>query len=257
MACDFTIEKYSELCKAIVQSDYRVLTVKEYLQNPIENTQVIIMRHDVDRKPANALKMAQLENDFRISATYYFRSKAISKNIEIVRQVAALGHEIGYHYETLAKAKGDYKKAIKIFEEDLQEFTKISCIKTICMHGSPLSRWDNRDLWKKFDFRRYGIIGEPYLSFDFRKVAYLSDTGRNWNSLKHTLRDKVEGQCIPQLSSTDNLISLIENRELKQICILVHPERWDSKIEWLQQAMVDFLINQMKRIIQVLRKRHL
>lgn len=31
------------------------------------------MRHDVDRKPQNALRMAKLENDLGIKVTYYFR----------------------------------------------------------------------------------------------------------------------------------------------------------------------------------------
>ncbi len=35
---------------------------------------VVILRHDVDRKPENALKMAEIEREFDIPATYYFRS---------------------------------------------------------------------------------------------------------------------------------------------------------------------------------------
>ena len=33
-----------------------------------------------------------------------------------------LGHEIGYHYEVLSKANGDYEKAMKLFEQELSEF---------------------------------------------------------------------------------------------------------------------------------------
>ena len=35
-----------------------------------------------------------------------------------------LGHEVGYHYEVLSKAKGDYEKAIQMFEQELNEFRK-------------------------------------------------------------------------------------------------------------------------------------
>ena len=61
------------------------------------------------------------------------------------------------------------------------------------MHGSPLSKWDNRDLWKRYNYRDYGIIAEPYFDLDFDEVFYLTDTGRSWNNSKASVRDKVEG----------------------------------------------------------------
>ena len=57
----------------------------------------------------------------------------------------------------------------------------LSPVKTICMHGSPLSKWDNRDLWKRYNYRDFGIIAEPYFDLDFDEVFYITDTGRSWN----------------------------------------------------------------------------
>lgn len=45
------------------------------------------------------------------------------------------------------------------------------------MHGNPLSPRDNRELWKKYKFKDFGIIGEAYLSIDFNEVSYFTDTG--------------------------------------------------------------------------------
>jgi hypothetical protein len=45
------------------------------------------------------------------------------------------------------------------------------------MHGSPLSRINNLDLWQTHDYRDLGIAGEPYLDVDFTQVFYLTDTG--------------------------------------------------------------------------------
>jgi hypothetical protein len=59
------------------------------------------------------------------------------------------------------------------------------------MHGSPLSRYDNRKIWEQFDYRKYGIIGEPYFDVDFSKVLYLTDTGRRWDGEHVSIRDKV------------------------------------------------------------------
>jgi|ERR1035437_5345325 hypothetical protein len=52
------------------------------------------------------------------------------------------------------------------------------------MHGSPLSKYDSKDLWKKYNYRDYKIIGEPYFDVDFNKVFYLTDTGRRWDGEK-------------------------------------------------------------------------
>jgi hypothetical protein len=74
----------------------------------------IILRHDVDSRPGMALKMAELENRKDICSTYYFR---FTKNIfdpGIIRRVSDLGHEIGYHYEVLSKAGGNFEEAIRL-----------------------------------------------------------------------------------------------------------------------------------------------
>jgi hypothetical protein len=97
---DFTLAKYEELCTVIVQSGYAVMSVKDYLSlQPREK--VVILRHDVDRKPEKALKMAEIEREFDIQATYYFRSTKEVFKAEIM-------HKIGYHYEVLDKAQGNF-----------------------------------------------------------------------------------------------------------------------------------------------------
>jgi hypothetical protein len=35
------------------------------------------------------------------------------------------------------------------------------------MHDSPFSRINNLDLWKKYDHKTLGIIGDPYLDVDY------------------------------------------------------------------------------------------
>lgn len=64
-------------------------------------------------------------------------------------------------------AKGDPHQAIKLFEEHLSQLREVADVKTICMHGSPLSKFDNRDIWKHYNYRDYGIIAEPYFDLDF------------------------------------------------------------------------------------------
>ena len=56
---DFTLTTYSRLLKALQNSGYSFQTFLDFIQNPKSKT--VILRHDVDRLPGNALKMARLE----------------------------------------------------------------------------------------------------------------------------------------------------------------------------------------------------
>lgn len=232
---DFTIEKYMELCNTI-KGNYETLTFSEYLKSMNSKNKFIILRHDIDRMPENALKIAEIEHKFNIKSTYYFRiNKAVFKK-EIIKKIASLGHEIGYHYECMDESKGDVDKAIKIFSENLNKFREIYNIETICMHGNPLTKYDNRDIWKRYDYKNFGILGEAYLSLG-KDVFYLSDTGRTWAN-KYKIKDYNYNvkQTINsnEIKTTDDLINLIKSRKFDKICILTHPERWSKNLfEWI------------------------
>ena len=73
-------------------------------------------------------------------------------------------------------------------------FRKYYPAKTICMHGSPLSKYDNKKIWEKYDYRDYGIIADPSFDIDYDEVFYITDTGRAWNHTTASVRDKVTKQ---------------------------------------------------------------
>ena len=181
---DFTFDTLNRLFSSLKNSGYNFIPVAEALPNPEGN--YLIIRHDVDARNKNSLHCADMESRSGIRGTYYFRTVQGSYDEDIIREVARLGHEVGYHYEDLAVARGDYDLAIKLFEQNLAMLRRLVPIETICMHGSPLSRYDNRTLWEKYDYREFGIRGEPYLDIDFREVLYLTDTGRRWDGERYS-----------------------------------------------------------------------
>lgn len=236
---DFTLGKYEELCKSISGSNYKNFTIENFLKNK-KQTNFIILRHDVDRSPENALKIAQIEGKYGLKSTFYFRMKTFDE--EIMKKIREIGHEIGYHYECLDEARGDPEKAIRIFEENLKKFSQFNT-KTICMHGNPLSGWVNKDMWKIRSYRDFGIIGEAYLSFNFKKVRYFTDTGRRWNSEKYSVKDLTDSSLM-SIKSTDELISKVRNTEMDNLYLLVHPCRWnDSIFAWLKELILQNLKN--------------
>ncbi|MCA1784975.1 MAG: hypothetical protein LC657_03225, partial [Desulfobacteraceae bacterium] len=154
-----------------------------------------------------------------------------------------------YHYEDLAIAKGDLSKAMAHFETRLAQFRHIYPVTTICMHGSPLSRYDNRALWKTYDYREFGIIGEPYFDVDYTKVFYLTDTGRSWNHTGASIRDRVESGFDIRVNSTAHLADLAGQEALPdQMMITVHPQRWhDRPLPWAKELVWQNVKNAVKR----------
>ncbi|HJH26798.1 MAG TPA: hypothetical protein C5S37_08515, partial [Methanophagales archaeon] len=66
---DFTLKKYKELCLALLDSGYTPLTVYSYLEGQKKN-KLVVLRHEIDRRPGNALQMAELEHEWGIQSTY-------------------------------------------------------------------------------------------------------------------------------------------------------------------------------------------
>jgi hypothetical protein len=198
--------------EALISQGYAFQPFAEFIEKPAAHA--IILRHDVDARPGNSLEFARIQNQAGIRGSYYFRAVPQSYDELIIKEIADLGHEIGYHYEDMEIASSKFKVqslkfkeedlyeiAIEIFEKNLKKFRELYPVKTICMHGSPRSKFDNKSLWKKYNYRDYGIIGEPYFDIDFNEVLYLTDTGRRWDGAKVSIRDKVNSSKFEVRSS--------------------------------------------------------
>lgn len=230
---DFTYRTYRELLGSIKGQGYEFQTIAEFLTK--SKDRAMILRHDVDSWPANALKMAKIENEAGIKSTYYFRISPLSFNKKIILSIKEFGHEIGYHYEDLSSNNGDYFKAIRTFEQNLRKLQELYPVKTIAMHGKPLSKWNNLDLWKKYDFKYFDIIGESYLSFDFDSMLYLTDTGNCWNGYQSSIRDTVKSRYSFNIHTSFDLIEHLGKDLLPpKIMLNIHPARWnDNILKWI------------------------
>jgi hypothetical protein len=161
--------------------------------------------------------------------------------------------------------------AIKSFQRNLEQLRQLVPVKTICMHGSPRSRYDNRDLWKKYDYRDYGIIGEPYFDVDFNEMFYLTDTGRRWDGWRVSIRDKIPQQqeWIRQglvFRSTREIIQRVKHKDFPasegsgnvrkalptQIMMTFHPQRWtDEPLPWVKELVMQKAKNVVKYLMNL------
>ncbi|MFN3554355.1 MAG: hypothetical protein ACK4VN_00155 [Bacteroidales bacterium] len=278
-----------------------------------DTSPVIILRHDVDLLPQNSLAFARIQHEMGIRGSYYFRAVPESWDESIIKEIHRLGHEVGYHYEDLdlvgregrpktedgRPKRGDGRweteegnpairqsnnlshyndpllvAAIASFTNNLEKLRQLVPVKTICMHGSPRSKYDNRDLWKKYDYRDFGILGEPYFDVDFDDVFYLTDTGRRWDGWKVSIRDKVPQQerWVKEglvFGSTFDILKRVVSEKIKdksekvkvgrynphqpfpdRVMFTFHPQRWtDKPIPWLKEYIMQNVKNVVKRLI--------
>lgn len=253
---EFTLEFYEKLLIAFKKQYLNIITFDEFFSKNFIYENYLILRHDVDRKPQNALKMARLENKYNIKASYYFRTKPHTFKKDIINEIRLLGHEIGYHYESLTDFKGNYQNAYLDFETNLNKLRELSEVSTISMHGAPFSPFDNRDLWKIKDqksvlFKKFAILGEIYLDIDYSNILYITDTGRNWENDIANRRDKVSSHVEQSFNSSYQLIEYINNHPHNQFIFQTHPERWtNNRLEWQMQFYKDKLINMLKTLIR-------
>ena len=247
---DFTLKSYRFLLTAFQKAGYQFQTFEEMMTAPADG-KTVVMRHDVDEKAPNALKMAQLEHELGIRSTYFFRIVKQSNVPEVIRGIAALGHEIGYHYEDLALAEGDMEKATTSFEKNLSYFREYYPVRSVCMHGSSTSKFDNRLLWETHKLSDFGLVGEPYLSVDFDKVFYLTDTGYAWDGGKFATRDIVTNHFGLQFHTTQQIVECIEAGTFpEKTLILAHTLWTDSLMQWISLHLREFFRNNLKVLAQ-------
>jgi len=258
---DFTIDTYSFFLTTL--SGRALQSFREFCTEPI--AQGIILRHDIDAMPDHALRFAHMQDNLGIKGTYYFRIVPESLHPRVIEEIANLGHEVGYHYEDVSLAAKSLKaekwqmkdpaiyqerlleKAIGSFSTNLAVLRRYADVRTICMHGSPLSKWDSRLLWTKYNYRDFGLIGEPYFDIDFAQVAYYTDTGRRWDGDRVSRRDKImnpvtqviAAKKFPRFHTTFDIINAANSGELpEQIMFTFHPQRWhDHWLPWIKELV--------------------
>lgn len=197
---DFTLKSYVKLLKYLDQ----IYKIVPFCKLPNKDTPYLILRHDIDISLPAALKMAQIERDLNIKSTYFvlFSSKFYNVleggNVDILKQISKLGHEIGLHYYP-AQYRLYNQNPMKTLEIEIQLLEHLlgKKIYSIARHGP----WD-RDPFAAT--RKYINATHPYLRADL----FIHESDRAWVTLRG--------------------LSILLNSPPKRVQLLIHPENWQE-----------------------------
>lgn len=248
---------YLSLLESLGAARKRLGGVADFLR--AEEKQVrVILRHDVDRRPAKSCALARLERAAGVRSTYYFRVTAAGEfPAAAIADIADNGHEIGYHYEDLSACGGDRAQALELFHRNLSELRKLAPCTTVSMHGAPLSRYDNQDLLHAGDLARAGLLGDAVASVQAFNPFYLTDSGGRWLATQSNLRDRV-GEAWPHdaLPDAGQAFERFITQVTRPLYISTHPERWSaSLVDYCGVKALDLTANSIKRAIRIARRR--
>jgi hypothetical protein len=97
------------------------------------------------------------------------------------------------------------------------------------------------------------VISDAFISIDYRKSYYITDTGRNWSRNSANLRDKVDSELEADCRTSDDLIKFIKSRNAERIFLVTHPERWDERyIPRIMHIAEDRFKNSLKTVKKIL-----
>ena len=98
MTCDFSLEHYRELLEAVRDGGY---TWAGFQREPRAGD--VILRHDIDLSLDAALRMAELERELGVTATYLLMTESAFYNLDSEagrrahKTLRDLGHAVGLH----------------------------------------------------------------------------------------------------------------------------------------------------------------
>ena len=136
----FTYEGYKALTDLLKAHGYNFVSYDTWQDC---DTKCVIMRHDIDNDPAYSLKLAQLEAHENVHSVYFvlltsdFYNVFSRRNRNILREIMALGHDIGLHFDSAAYPGEDTPEGLIrniLHEAELLSAAIDSPVKFVSMH---------------------------------------------------------------------------------------------------------------------------
>ncbi|MFQ5650634.1 MAG: hypothetical protein ACE5IY_11890 [bacterium] len=178
-----SLQDYGKFLDEAKNHGFRFAPLKEFVKKREHNENIIGLRHDVDCSIDQAFKIAEIEHNANIQATYFVLHTAkyfyqdISKNIlnkKLLKKLTHLqnnlGHEIGLHVD-LMPIEFNHKKDPFMYLRRLLDCLKKKGINVVGVspHGNLFHHlYRKANLVPTKDIKN-DIFVNPYIEFDLKK----------------------------------------------------------------------------------------
>lgn len=205
---DFTFENYQRLIKLAKEKGFQFILHKDEF---VPERKDIIWRHDVEFEPELALKMAKIEHDEGVIATYFFQLHSQYYNLfdeyysKVFHQIRNLGHHYGLHFDCRYWGVNDESQLDTYIKIDA-DYTKLNLgvfFDTFSFHNTtPFT-----ESCRKY---QYGGLINTYASFFKEHYNYCGDSLGYWRF--------------------DRLEEVLNDDKVKHLQVLTHDANWNDVV---------------------------
>ena len=174
----FNSDGYKKLLRTAQGKGYRLCRMDEAFTS---DAKTMILRHDIDFSVDYALDMAELEAEIGATATYFFMTTCEYYNPfsephrAALRRIAALGHEVGLHWDSRALPE-DKSSHAAFLQSQMNLLAATACqeIRSASQH-IPIDT-------PPFDISPY-IENNAYSEQFNQRFTYVSDSSMVWRKV--------------------------------------------------------------------------
>lgn len=256
----FTWKNWEHFCAVLAKGGLLSIPAKEVSE---ADSSYVVLKHDVETDVKKAYQIASIEAKYGHKGSFYVQAYLLedSQNVELLRQISNMGHEVSYHYDVLDSNRGDIATALEEFEANKKKFESSGFeIKTVCQHGNPvierIGYASNRDFFRSDKIQGiYPDISDIMVDFKQKHntdYLYFSDAGRRFNLIFDPINNdltKSDDMNIPY-SSFDELLGALSSD--KGNIISIHPHRWTKSA--LNYEIKTFMFKLIRVVARALAK---
>ena len=224
---DFTFGNYKRLIELAKSNGFEFILHKDEY---IAERKDVIWRHDVEFEPDYALRMALIEHDEGVKATYFFQLHSPYYNVmeqhyrKVFHQIKDLGHCVGLHFDSAywgITCEDQLNVFIKIDKEYLEKNMGVE-IDTFSFHNTtPFTQSCLDD--------SYGELINVYSSFFKEKYSYCGDSLGYWRF--------------------DRLEDVLNDGNVRHLQVLTHDANWNDEVLSPRNRFAKVMNDRAKRLI--------
>lgn len=223
---DFTLENYQRLIRLAKEKGFQFILHKDEF---VSERKDIIWRHDVEFEPDIALRMAQIEKEEGVIATYFFQAHSGYYNLfskhytEVFNQIKDLGHLVGLHFDCRYWGIQDEKQLDKYISLDrvyLEESLGVK-IDTFSFHNTTSFTQSCLEY-------KYGGLINVYSTFFKEHYNYCGDSLGYWRF--------------------DRLEDVLNDESVQHLQVLTHDANWSDETLSPRQRFKKALFDHAERL---------